>query len=218
MHGDARIARAALNDGKAAWVRLTPEVVEDLGEDKHQLLDAVDEFESVDRPAGHAASGWLKFEALAWHSTTVTYLMLLDRRIEAFYAVTASNVLLSQRDRRRLRPDIPQGLPARQPATLIAWLAKHRFATTPGVKILQHAFAVALQVAELQGTIALVLDPFDDETAAMWLAMPSVQFRRSGADRGDDDDAKPRRLWMPLRLPDRSPHTMRPAYDASRRR
>lgn len=222
MHADARITRSAFDDGEAAWVRFTPEVLEDLGEDRHLLLDAVEEFESLDNPAGRAATGWLQNDALSWHGSTLTYLMLLDRRIEAYYAVTASSVLLSQRDRRR--GDLPPGLPPRQPATLIAWLAKHRDATTPGLTILHHAFAVALLVSELQGTIALVLDPYDESTARMWVDMPDVQFRRSAAERDAGDHGaggeKPRRLWMPLRLPElgsaRSA-SVAPAADAVRR-
>lgn len=221
MHIDASIALDAFEDGEPAWVRLTPEVVEDLGENRHFLLDAIEEFESLDNPAGCAATAWLRNDALAWHGTTLTYLMLLNRRIEAFYAATASSVLLSQRDRRRVRGDVPSGLPPRQPATLISWLAKDRGAVTHGLTVLHHAFAVALQVSELQGTIALVLDPFDDPTAEMWMRMPSVEFRRSAAERGEDEgNFRPRRLWMPLRLPDagfRRPGTTASASGAARR-
>jgi hypothetical protein len=206
MHVDARRALAAFHDGEETWIRLTPEVVADLGEDQHLLLDAIEEFESLDNPAGRAAMNWLRNDALDWDGTTLTYMMLFGGRVEGFYAAASQSVLLSQRDVRRLRGDQASviNIPRRQPATFIAWLAKHRDATTRGLRILEHAFSTATQVAELQGNIALVLDPYDEATAAMWLAM-DVGFRRSSRDKFDDGhqngsvDDRPRRLWMPLR-------------------
>lgn len=203
MIDDARIALEAFEDGGAAWVRLTREVIADLAEDAHLLTDAIKEFEAVDKPAGREATDWLQRDALDWDGTTLTYLMLLDRRLEAFYASASSSVMLSQRDRKRARgaKRLPVSIPPRQPATLIAWLAKRRGASTSGLTVLEHAFSTAVQVSELQGNVALVLDPFDDATAELWLSL-GVGLRQSASDRhgsAADGQAKPRRLWMPLR-------------------
>ena len=46
---------------------------------------------------------------------------------------------------------------------------------------------IASQVAEWQGNIALVIDPFDEETAAFWKSR--YEFLNS---------ATPNRLWLPL--------------------
>jgi hypothetical protein len=89
---------------------------------------------------------------------------------------------------------------------LVAWIAKRNGATTTGRELLVHAFSTALQAAELQASIALVLDPYDEETADMWLRYQGIKFRRSAPDPQDRDDesheSRPRRLWTPLQLHD----------------
>ncbi|MCW3019849.1 MAG: hypothetical protein JWN10_2157 [Solirubrobacterales bacterium] len=201
MHADASIALEAFEHGNRAWVRFTPEVVEDLGGDRHLLLDAVDEFESLPTDAGRAATSWLRERALDEYGSSVTYLMLLERQVEAYYALSSAEVLLSGRDRKRAlkgRSNSYEVSP-RQPASLIAWTAKRNGADACGELILKHAFTSALEVAETQGNIALVLDPYDDETAKMWLRMECVDFRRSAEARPSANGADPvARLWTPL--------------------
>ena|ERR1035438_10300636 len=206
MHQDASIARAAFQDGRRVWVRLIPEVVEDLGPDQHLLLDAVAEFEPLPRDAGREAARWLRERALDEYGSSVTYLMLLDRQIEAFYALTSAEVLLSGRDRKRIFKDVRENtyeVSPRQPASLIAWAAKRAGAGEQcGELILRHAFTSALEVAQNQGNIALVLDPFDEETAGMWMKMEAVKFRRSAEPRtGPDGSERIPRLWTPLHPP-----------------
>jgi hypothetical protein len=207
MHPDARIARDAFERREDGWVRLMPEVVEDLGENQHHLLDAVEEFESLDNDAGRAATTWLKESALVWHGTTITWLLLKNRRVDAFYASASASVLLSQRDNERLRGRRPPDevwIPRRQPASLIAWIAKRADSPDAGRMAVMHAFGAAVQVAELQGNMALVLDPYDEETAQMWMRWPHLNFGRSAVERigSEDPEPRPRRLWTPLRPPD----------------
>jgi len=178
MHPDARLALRALRDGEETWVRFTPEVVLDLGDEQETLLAAVADFEARDCPAGRAAAEWLRENALDNHGSTVTYLMLRARRVEGFYALSSAQVRLSMRHRRELAGDRGQrylSLRPLQPASLVAWIAKRNGAATTGRELLMHAFSTALQASELQASIALVLDPYDEETAAMWVRYQGVR-------------------------------------------
>lgn len=154
------------------------------------VAQAVEKFEPLRHPAARAATAWLKEEALATHPFTLTYLYMLDRRVEGFFAICSASVELRQSHRKQLAPEV--SLPPTQGASLIAWLAKHRDTAMPGEKIVDFAFSIAAKVAEQQGTTALVLDPFDDATASMWLAR--YEFRESATKIREDQ----RRLWMPL--------------------
>jgi len=209
MHPDVRLAVRAVRDGDETWVRFTPEVVEDLGDDRDALLNAVERFESVDCPAGRAAADWLREDSLDNHGSTVTYLLLRDGRVEGFYALSSAQVRLSMRHRRQLVNDRGErylDLRPLQPASLVAWIAKRNGAESTGRELLMHAFSTALQASELQASIALVLDPYDEETAEMWLRYEGVQFRRSAPAANEpgevDGEPPPRRLWAPLQLHD----------------
>jgi hypothetical protein len=201
MHEDARRALKAFEDGRDTWIRLAPEVIADLGEDADTLLEAVDAFRSLDNGAGEAAADWLRTKALPMHGSTITYVRLLDGEVEGFYALCSASVRLSMGDRRRLFREAGVSvleLPSLQPASLVAWIAKRADASSDcGRQLLLHAFGSATSVAQIQGSIALVLDPFDEETARMWLSKRDVPFRRAARERGTDD-ARPRRLWTPL--------------------
>src|SRR5690242_19335304 len=96
MHPDASIALAAFQEGHLAWVRFIPEVVEDLGHQRLALLNAVSEFESLPNEAGREAAKWLRERALDEYGSSVTYLMLLHGRVEAFYALSSAEVLLGR--------------------------------------------------------------------------------------------------------------------------
>jgi hypothetical protein len=68
--------------------------------------------------------------------------------------------------------------------------AKGRRAGIDGKVLLLHAAATARRAAALQATTLLVVDPFDDDTAAMW--------RERYGFRASVDARRPRRLWLPL--------------------
>jgi hypothetical protein len=156
------------------WVTWTPEVAAA----QPELLEAIEEFESLDVPAGEAATAWLKEDSLNNHPSTVTRLLVRDGRIEAFLAMCSSHAKFSQRQRKRLfRRGVglhPQRelheLHPIQPVALIAWLAKARDSDITAGDLLLQAAATALEVVEVagQGQVALTLEPFDKETAEFW--------------------------------------------------
>lgn len=182
--GEAAVAEsiaAALADSQPSWVTLPPR-----GEElPSELLLAFDDFDAGERAAAQAAGTWLRTRAVAAHQTSRTRLLIAAGRVEGFYSLASAQVELSEHDRRRVGVD-----PVRVPATLVTWIAKDRRAEIEGKLLLLHAAATARRAAELQATSVLVVDPFDDETAAMWRERygfrPSAEARR------------PKRLWLPL--------------------
>jgi hypothetical protein len=109
--------------------------------------------------------------------------------VAGFYSLASAHVELNQRDRRRANVE-----PVRVPATLVSWIAKERRAVIDGNLLLLHAAATARQAAALQATAVLVVDPFDQETAAMW--RERYGFRPSA------EAKKPTRLWIALQVDD----------------
>lgn len=174
---------AAFGDAQPSWVTL-PSREEDLPD---ELRLALDDFDAGERAAASAASTWLRTEAIAAYQTSRTRLMIADNRVAGFYSLASAQVELSQRDRRRVGAS-----PVRVPAALITWIAKDRRAEVDGKMLLLHAAATARRAAELLATSVLVVDPFDEQTAAMW--RERYGFRASV-------EAKPKRLWLPLQPP-----------------
>ncbi len=172
---------AALVDLQPTWITL-PSRDEEL---PTELQLAVDDFDAGGRAAAKAATAWLQKEAVAAHQTSRTRLLIAGRRIAGFYSLASAQVELSQRDRRRVGV-----VPVRVPAALITWIAKDKRAEIDGKLLLLHAAATARRAAELQATSVLVVDPFDDETAAMW--------RKRYGFRASVETRKPKRLWLPL--------------------
>lgn len=150
-----------------------------------ELRSAIEEFDAGDHDAAIAATRWLHTEAIPSHRTSRTRLLLTDGRVAGFYSLASAQVELSQRDRRRVGID-----PVRVPAALITWIAKDRRAKLDGRLLLLHATATARRASQLLATSVLVVDPFDDETSAMWRSR--YGFRVSAEAR------RPKRLWLPL--------------------
>ena len=178
----AEAIAAVFDDPSPSWVTLPPGGLEA----PTQLREALNAFDAGGRPAAMAASRWLKNRALNSHTTARTRLFVTDRRVAGFYSLASAQVALSQRDRRRLGAE-----PVQVPATLVAWIAKSAEADVEGKRLLLHAAASARRVAALQATAVLVVDPFDEETTAMWRSR--YGFRRSS------DPVRRDRLWLPLR-------------------
>lgn len=164
-------------------------------------MEAVDAFNSLDVPAGEAASEWLKQSALDNHPSTVTQLLLREGRVEAYFALCSGQAKLSQRQRKKFVRRSVGLYPGKrvhelhpiQPMALIAWLAKAQDSDFPGDEILLQATGTALEVMEVtgQGQIGIALDPFDDDTAQFWTQR--YQFKSSQEPHG--------RLWRTL-MPD----------------
>ncbi len=157
------------------------------------LVEAVRSFQSTDTEAGKAATLWLRERSLEAHPSVVTRLLVSDGIVQGFYTLASSQVRLTQRQRRGLTDSAVVN--AVQPASFIEWMAKHRDAEAGVVDaILLHAAYTAIQVTQLQGNVALVVDPIDEETAALW--QDRYGFRRSLS----DDPNELKRLWIPLGL------------------
>jgi hypothetical protein len=172
---------AALVDLQPTWITL-PSRDEEL---PTELQLAVDDFDAGGRAAAKAATAWLQTEAVAAHQTSRTRLLIADRRIAGFYSLASAQVELSQRDRRRVGV-----VPVRVPAALITWIARDKRAEIDGKMLLLHAVATARRAAEFQATTVLVVDRFDEETAAMW--------RKRYGFRASVETRKLKRLWLPL--------------------
>jgi len=154
---------------------------------------AVEDFESIDTAAGHEATDWLRSHSLLNHPSTITYLYAIEDRIDGYFAITSSSVTLSQSQRKALGPGQSNyRIHPTQGAALITWLARHREAEDDTAsRILTYAISIALKVAELQGTLVLVLEAYDEDLADRW--MQKYGFRRAGA-----TEAGKSRLWLPL--------------------
>lgn len=178
--------------GDETWYVWSPDLEDDPEYEK--IAGAVEEFESLDTAPGRDATRWLREEALDNHPSTITRLMVLDDRVEGFYAISSAHIRLSQRHRKRaLRNHRAHRLHPEQPASLIPWLAKRWDAKIDALPLILHAAYIASEVAELQGNIALAIDPYDEDVAEIWTKR--YGFRASSQ---DASEGKSRRLWLPL--------------------
>lgn len=186
-HAEAWRDRRSGGDLTSGWHLWTPEVAA-----KPALADvteAVASFEPIDTPAGHAAASWLTSSALEEHPSVATHLLLKNGRVEGFVALAAGSIELTGRKRREANRKPLHGV---QPATVIRWMARHKDAD-PGVgrELLLYATALALEASERLGSIALVLNAYDDATAEH--LMHEYPFLRA--------DKSGRTLWAPLLKP-----------------
>lgn len=181
------------------WYRWTPAAARDPA--WTDVASAVARFVPLDLPAGWEAARWLTEASLPLHQSVATYLMVSGDRLDGFYAIAGSQVRLSQRHRRVLFEGSEwTHLPPTQPASLVTHMARHRDAPAgTGRHLLLHAVSIALEVAALQGNVALVLSAFDDDSADV--------FRRSYGFRTAirEDGGGPARLWLPLRARESAP-------------
>jgi hypothetical protein len=171
----------ALADPAQTWLTL-PAGSAQAPDELHALIN---NFDAGDRPAAIEAGNWLRTKALSSHATSRTWMLIADQRLAGFYSLASAQVELNQRDRGRLGVD-----PVRVPAALVTWIAKDKRAAIDGKELLLHATAMARRAAELQATSVLVVDPYDEQTAAMW--------RRRFGFRSSSEARKPKRLWLPL--------------------
>lgn len=169
------------------WIHLTQEQL-DADPD---LAAAIDQFEAPDTAAGTAAARWLRERALAEVGRIVTYVLLRDGAVAAFYSLGMSEVLLRTRDRKRITASHP-----RQGAVLILWLARAADAEVAAETILRHAVGIAQIGARHVGAAVIALDPYDDATERFW--RERFGFRSSLTRRPDAEGIERPRLWLPL--------------------
>jgi hypothetical protein len=152
------------------------------------LLAAVESFEPLDRSAAVAAAEWLRESALEEPPSATTYLVIEGDTLSGFYALAASRVELRSSQRVRVGAHL---LPT-VPAYLIAQIARARSAPPgTGERLILHGVAMAREASSIAAAVALVVDPFDADTARLWA---SLGFRNSLT----DGPAGLRRMWVPL--------------------
>ncbi|HET8862296.1 MAG TPA: hypothetical protein VFM94_03500 [Solirubrobacterales bacterium] len=166
------------------WVRLSRQTA------TPELIEAINTFEPLDFPAGKAAAGFLKDEAVVNSTMTKTHLLVAENRVEGFISLCSGSVKLSERSIRSLglRTTIRT-----MPAIVLTWIARHRGSSTTGLELVETAFGLARESAENVGVAAFVLDPWDAKVADIWRNAP-YPFRDSEQKR----KGKPPRLWTPL--------------------
>lgn len=178
------IQRTRLADLGQVWIPWDPEQA--FADER--LARAVSEFEAVPCPAGWAAERWLKEDALANHGLTLTYVALLNMRVEGFYTMRAGDVVVSTSHQKTFALPHP-----RQGVALLVWLAKCGTARLSGLELLAHALERARAVARLQGIAGIALDPFDAASGAVW-RRPPYEFMKSETKLPNGL----KRLWKPL--------------------
>jgi hypothetical protein len=146
------------------------------------IKKAVDEFKPVPNKAGAAAASWLRDGALAGFPATVTWLYYDNARVEGFFSICSGNFAV----REGIKGILPGG-GTLKPASEITWLCKHAEAEKDGRWLISRAAVIALEVARVQGNIALIINPYDNETADFLIRKHSfLASARAG------------QLWLPL--------------------
>ncbi len=167
------------------WIRWWP------GREKEQafadVARAVEEFQPVPRKAGKAAAQWLKTEAIRDYPATVTWLNYESGRIEGFFAIRSGNFLLKESS--NWRPRKRENL--LKPASHIIWMCRHADSKIRGDRLISRAAGVASEVTRLQGNIALVINPYDGDTARM--LAEKYAFLQC--------DPRSGQLWLPVLAP-----------------
>lgn len=143
------------------WIRWRPGREKELA--YSDVAKAVEEFEPVPHKAGRAAANWLKTEAIQDYPATVTWLNYENGRVEGFFAIRSGSFRLKETGGKRLR----RNANLLKPASHIIWMCKHADAKIRGDRLISRATGVAFDVTQYQGNIALVINPFDNETAQM---------------------------------------------------
>jgi len=173
------------------WYRWRRQYADDIA--YADIAEAIEAFRPIDNPAGHDSARWLKQYSADDYPSTATWLFYEDRRVHGFFSICSGNVQLHDDGRKRGFRRVISGLPGRryagllEPASEIRWWGRHVESTITGRELLEQATLVATEVAEIQGNIALVIDPYDEATAKMLL--DQYDFFRS---------AKHGQLWLPL--------------------
>jgi hypothetical protein len=184
------------NGHDVGWYQWTPDNAANVAYE--DIARGVAAFESLETQAGRAATAWLKDDSLPNHPSTITYLLVLDGRVEGYFALASSSLELTQRHRRQLKPGQKDYLiDPTQGASLVAWIAKHRDAVVSGRRLFLYAISVAKDAAAIQGAVAFVLDPYDQETAERWVERYGFKSSRTPKRTQTQAEETPR-LWIPL--------------------
>lgn len=174
-------------DPRGRWALLDRESATDV-----DLMQKVEDFESLPHPAGIEAGRWLREDAIDNEPLTRTRVLVTDDRVEGFIATCFGSVTLTGGGRKRL--SVPRRLQRQQaPAFIVCWVARHREGVVPGAQLMLTALGLAREAKRNSGLAVFALDPYDEQVSEMWQGRP-WSFRR-GKPRSD---GRPARLYLPL--------------------
>ena len=118
----------------------------------------------------HRVDYWLRRHALpnqAKLNSPVTYVVHIGRRVMGYYALTVGEVALE-----KCPPHIAAGMPSAFPVPVmkLVWLGVDEKYQGKGLAkaLMKDAFLRTLQVAELAGIRAIVVDAIDDKAKALY--------------------------------------------------
>jgi hypothetical protein len=129
-----------------------------------KLIDAVQGFTAGERPAAVTTAEWLRSCALDEYGSARAYVWIAQGRVHGYFAITVGVARLEPRVLVELQAG-PRALPAVLLAQAARWPAGELLA--PGA-VLEGALGVAERIRQYAGVGALVLDPADPQTSAMW--------------------------------------------------
>lgn len=165
-----------------------------------ELEQAVADFEADGKANATAAEDvtrWFRREAIR-QGACVTRILVADGHVAAFYALSSGEMTLgSSQNLKTMGMHVPLGPPRSWDvgASHIEVIGRdHRAPPGVGMVAIQHAISVARLVANLQGTLALTLDPADAPTQEMWCRRGFWRTERNAG-------TGLRRLYVPLRGP-----------------
>jgi len=152
-----------------------------------ELVAAVEAFEVGQRPAALASAAWLRERALDEPGSARSWVWVGRGRALGFFAISVGAG--------KLEPEQLTALRAGQrpmPAVLLVQAARGTGAKLPAGSVLRGALGVAERIERLAGVGALMLDPFDEETAQMWRRRGFVPVLDKPG------QGRPARMWYPL--------------------
>ncbi len=155
-----------------------------------ELVEEVAQFDAGQRDAAQQAVSWLRERSLLVPAESVARLLLDNGRLLGFYALASASTELTRSQRRALGASERRT----QPATLLTQIARDiRAPAGTGGVLLQHAWAVARRGASEIAATMLALDPYDSDTAEMWINRWGFRDSAGPGPGGDEH-----RLWIPL--------------------
>jgi hypothetical protein len=155
-----------------------------------ELVAKVAAFDAGEREAAQQAANWLREHSLLQPAESVARLLLDSGHILGFYALANGSAELTVSQRHQLGGSDRRT----QPATILTQIAReHRSASGTGAQLLQHAWAVARRAATDIAATVLALDPYDSQTAEMWINRWGFHESAGAAPGGHKH-----RLWLPL--------------------
>jgi len=168
------------------FLRWTPASAEEYPE----LVAEIAVFDAGEREAAKQAASWLRERSLLVPAESVTRLLLDNGHLVGFYALASGATELTRSQRRALGASDRRT----QPATLLTQIARDiRAPDGTGSQLLQHAWAIAQRGADEIAATVLAVDPYDSQTAEMWVN--HWGFHDSA---GPGPGGQEQRLWIPL--------------------